>query len=70
MSVLVDHEVERGRLFEIQEMTFTRWCNSALNRRGSPLIDDIFIGMICFHSKLKALFLILIVIKSVFVFKV
>ena len=44
MSVLLDHEVERGRFLEIQEMTFTRWCNSALNRRGSPLIDDIFMG--------------------------
>ncbi|XP_063687121.1 filamin-B-like isoform X2 [Bolinopsis microptera] len=45
MSVLIDHKVERGRFLEIQEMTFTRWCNSALNRRGSPLIDDIFIDL-------------------------
>ena len=46
MAVILDHEAERGRFIEIQEGCFTRWCNTALYRRGSPLIDDIFVGML------------------------
>lgn len=40
--MMFDHDMDRGRFLEIQEMTFTRWCNNALSLRGSPLIDDIF----------------------------
>ena len=44
MSVLIDHEAERGRFLEIQEMTFTRWCNNILNLKGTNLMDDLFTG--------------------------
>ena len=49
MSVFVDNNAE-DRLVDIQEMTFTRWCNNTLSGCGSSLIDDIFNGRFCLKT--------------------